>query len=371
MAQVADRPGVGRGKITEVELTNDGFTIKRVCNDRFQPAAGPKDITLSIGRYIPLDQLNVETYKAFNIVGWELGSVSIKSGNVYPSFDGKRLVFEVSCNTVIYLQISPENKKINHRFFLQSHKEFLFDITTRAVAAHVVRATKPIVTIVKYEMYFLLGVFSTVSIPMWLMVTGSDLTVSIVSLRSKEKSFSKLAKTVLRELNVIKSYAPTLHAKLIQIIKAENDRLVSDTWKQLPKQVATDEKAQAQTSGILFGKYAMAANPLTVWGAVLTVLIQAGIKSVTNLPDAYMTSVDHRYVDKVRALTNTNWYDVKERIEGVKQLAKLLNEAKVPVTTEEMTRIIKEVQANPKRLQESFINILDAYKRFRMETHEI
>lgn len=28
-------------------------------------------------------------------------------------------------------------------------------------------------------------------------------------------------------------------------------------------------------------------------------------------------------------------------------------------------------QTNPKRLQESFINILKAYKSFRMETHEI
>lgn len=367
----ANSAGVGRGRITDIELTDNGYTIKRVCNDRFQPAVGPKNITLSIGRYLPLDQINTETYKSFNIAGWELGSVTIRSRNVYPSYDGKRLVLEVGCNTVIYVLINPKVKKDNHRFFLQSHKDFLFDITTRAVAAHVVKATKPIVTIAKYEMYFLLGLFSTVSIPMWLMITGSDLTVSLVGLRNKEKKFGKLAKTILDELNVIKGYAPTLHAKLMQIIKSEHNRLITDTWKELPKQVATDEKAQAQTAGILYGKYAMSANPFTVWTAVLTVLIQAGVKSVSNLPDAYLASIDGRYAQRVKKLTNTNWHDVEERADGVRELVKLLNEAKVPVTQEEMFRIIKEVQANPKRLQESFLNILKAYQTFRRETHEI
>lgn len=371
MSQIADRAGVGRGRITEIELTDDGFNIKRICNDRFKPAAGPKDITMSIRRYLPLGQINIETYKAFNLIGWELGSVTIKSRTVYPAYDGKRLVLEVGCSTIIYLQISPGNKKVNHRFFLQSHKDFLFDITTRAVAANVVKATRPIVTIAKYEMYFIMGLFSTVSVPMWLMITGSDLTVSIIGLRSKEKSFSKLAKTLLKELQVIKGYAPTLHAKLMLIIKAEHNRLITDTWKELPNQVVTDEKAQAQTAGILYGKYAMSVKPLTVWGAVLTVLIQAGVKSTTNIPDAYLASVDQRYAERVRKLTNINWYDIKERAEGVKQLVKLLNEAKVPVTTVEVSRIIKEVQTNPKRLQESFINILKAYKTFRIETHKI
>ena len=157
----------------------------------------------------------------------------------------------------------------------------------------------------------------------------------------------------------------------MQIVQAENDRLVSDTWKTLPREVITDEKAQAQTSGILYGKYVMGASPLTVWGAVLTVLLQAGVKSATNLPDAYLSSIDQRYAAKVRALTNTNWYDLNERADGVRELVKLLNEAKVPISPQEMNLIIKEIQAHPRQLQASFINILNAYKTFRMETHGI
>jgi len=369
MPELLNQSGVGRGKITEVELTPSGFNIKRVCQDRFTPPAGPKNITHSIGRYLPLEQLNIETYTAFNMVGWKLGSVTVKSRVVYPAFDGKRLVVEVGCNTIIYLQISPTKKNIHHRFFLQKHKDFLFDITTRAVAAKVSRAAEPIVTIAKYEMYFLMGIFSTVSIPMWLIITGTDVTVSLVGLKHKGKAFRKLAKSILNELENIRQYAPTLHVKMMQIIRAEKNRTIVDTRKELPKKVITDKKAQAQTAGILYGKYAMAANPLTVWSALLTILIQAGVKSVSNIPNTYLTVLDKRYASKVRSLTNTNWYDLRERKQAISKIVDLLKNAKVPISASELEKIVKEVQQNPQNLQNSFINIMNAYKEFKRVIH--
>ena len=367
MATPQSNTVTGNGKVTEIELTPTGFEIKRVCQDRLTPNVGAKDITANIGNYIPLDQLNHETYSGFNMLGWELGTVTIKARNVYPSYDGKRLVMEVGCNTIIYLQISPNNKSINNRFFLQTHKEFLFDITTRAVAAKVSRATQPIVTIAKYEMYFMMGMFSTISVPMWLAVAGSDLTVTLALLKHKERAFGKLAKTILAELENIQKYAPTLHKKVMQLISAENDKLVSGACKQLPKQVITDEKAQAQTAGILYGKYMISASGLSAWGALFTVLIQAGLKSATNLPGAYLSSLDQRYASKIRSLTNTNWYDVAERRRAVIQIVDLMKDAKIDISIAEMEKIVLEVQKNPNKLQNSLINIMDAYKEFKRE----
>lgn len=369
MADLQSQSSVGRGKITEVELTPNGFQVKRVCQDRFKPPAGPKDITLSVGKYIPFDQINFETYTGYNMTGWKLGSVTVKSRNVYPDAIGKRLVMEVGCNTVIYLQISPNNKRTHHRFYLQTHEGFVFDITTGAVAAKVSRAAEPIVTIAKYEMYFLMGMFSTVSVPMWIMITGTDVTLTLAGMKHKEKSFSKLGRTITGEMENIKKYAPTLHLKIMELISSENERLMSGMWKSLPKEVVTDEKAQAQTAGILYGKYTVSPGSVNAWGAILTVLIQAGVKSVSNLPDAYIGSLDARYASKLRALSNTNWYDIAERKRAVIQIVELLKEAKIKMTVAELEKIITEVQKNPDKLQQSFINILDAYKEFKREVN--
>jgi len=357
----------GKGKVMDLELTPDGYKIRRVCHDRFTPPEGPKDITLNLARYLPFEQLNTETYVAMNMVGWKLGNVMIKSRTVYPSYDGKRLVMEVGCNTIIYLQISPGRGAIHHRFFLQSHKEFLMDITTRAVAAHVSRAAEPIVTIAKYEMYFLMGMFSTLGLAAWIAVTGSDITVTAINLRSKGKAFGELTKVLLQELENIKKYAPTLHKKLLELIAAEKENTVNKTIKEIPKAVVTDEKAQAQLAGILYGKHVFSPKALSVWGAVITVLIQAGVKSATNVPDAYLEVIDKRYASVFRGFTNTNWYDVQERQQAVIKMVALFKEAKIPISAQEMGKIILEVQAHPKELQASLINITKAFKAFKMK----
>jgi hypothetical protein len=301
--------------------------------------------------------------------GGKLGTVILKSGNVFNSFDGKRVILEIGCNTVIYLLINQKNKKSHHRFFIQKSEEFLFDVFTRTLADQVSKAAGPAITIAKYEMYFMMGLFSTVSVPMWLIIAGSDITHTLSVVKHKEQAFSKLAKVILEEMNNISRYAPTLHMKLMQLVKAERDKTIANTWQELPKAVVTDEKTQAQTAGILYGKYAVSPKSLNVWGALLTVLLQATIKSASNLPDAYLSVIDKRYADKVRALTNTNWYDMRERKQAVMRIASMLKESGVQISPGEIEKIILEVQKHPDKLQKSVVNMMNAYKEFRRTIH--
>lgn len=356
---------VGRGRTFKVDRTAGGVLLRKICNDRYPPAMGPKNITLSLGNYIPLDQINTDTYIEANLVGDTLGKKTIRSRAIYPSFDGKRLVLEVGCTTVIYLQISPTIKDIHHNFFIQKHEDFLMDITTKLVANEVYKTSQPIITIAKYEIYFLMGLFSTVSVPLWLTITGTDLGLALASLKQKERAFSGLSKTILAELKVIEQYAPTLHSKLLEIFKSEQSRVMSTTWDRLPKEVLTDEKAQAQTAGILYGKYAMSANPLTVWNALFTVFLQASVKSVTNFPSTYMDVVDDRYKAPVKALVNTNWGDPNERSRAITTLLAMIKDSDVKISQMEMQKIVDEVRRNPDKLQQSFQNIMTAYQETR------
>jgi len=356
----------GKGKIREFELTPDGYKLVRVCQDRFNPPAGRKDITLSLGRYFPLDQLHSETFIKLNMVGWEMGDIELRSRTVYPSYDGKRLILEVGCTTVLYLQISPANGATHHHFFIQSHKEFLWDVTTRAIAAKVSRAAQPIVTIAKYEMYFLLGMFSTIGITAWLAVTGSDITVTTISLRDKIKAFRELARTLAKESAIIKAFAPTLHNKMMELITVEKQNVKSNTIDNLPSKVITDEKTQAQVAGILYGKQVLSPKSLSAWGALSTVLIQSVIKSFTNMPDAFIQAVEQRYLSLFKSLANTDWNNIQERQRAIIRLTQMLQDTGVNIAPNEMEIIIKEIQHHPNELQNSLVTIFNAFKQFQL-----
>jgi hypothetical protein len=61
-----------QGKKTEIQLNPDGgYKVLRVCQDRHIPAAGKKDITLFLNRYIPFDQVRVICFIQY--AWWQAG----------------------------------------------------------------------------------------------------------------------------------------------------------------------------------------------------------------------------------------------------------------------------------------------------------
>ncbi|KPJ94011.1 MAG: hypothetical protein AMJ53_06135 [Gammaproteobacteria bacterium SG8_11] len=367
MAGAEVNSSVGRGQKFDFELTENGYKMVKACQDRFVPPAGAKDITFQIDKYRPFDQYHSETFAALNAFGAVLDkdAHTINSSTVYQSIDGKRLVVEVGCNTVIYIQISPGNTATHHRFFIQSHQQFLEDINTKLLAAEIVKSTGPMVTLVKYEMYFLLGMFSTVSVPMWLAVTGSDVTVLLVDNKVKMDAFKKLANDLLAELENIKQYAPTLHKKLLEFMDSEKQGNWSRFGKQLPKTIISDEKVQGQVAGILYGKYALSAKAFNAWLAVSTVLVQGAVKSVTKSVDAYNTVINDRYSPIVKSLANADWNNPVEVQKASSQLVTIMKEAGVQITQQEAAQILIEVNNHPKELQRSLLNIQKSFTEFQ------
>jgi hypothetical protein len=130
----------------------------------------------------------------------------------------------------------------------------MWDITGRNLGEKVHKVVSPMTTVVKYEMYMLLGLFSTVSIPMLIMVTGSDMTVHGVIAYSKAEAAKKLSKDITNESNNLHKTAPTLHRKFQEFIHSEARIKWEKLGKQLPKTIIKDEKTQAQLAGVLLGK---------------------------------------------------------------------------------------------------------------------
>lgn len=213
-------------------------------------------------------------------------------------------------------------------------------------------------------MYFLLGLFSTVSIPMLIMATGSDLTAHGVLAYSKAETVKKLSKTITNESDNLQKTAPTLHRKFQEFIHSEARIKWEKLGKQLPNTIIKDEKTQAQLAGVLLGKATLSPNAFTAWTVLFVFLTTVAIKSVTKSPDAYTEVLNNRYDPILKDLLNTNWDDPSEMQRAALTVVKIMKESGVEISAEEAIMIIKEVQANPEELRQSLINIDRSFKEF-------
>ena len=329
------------------------------CEERSPLDLRPIDITVTIPTYYPIDREYGYTVVRKNMLGMQLGKLNLSSGKIYPSFDGKRLVFEVGCKSVIYLLISNGNKN-HHRFFIQHRDGFVHDCTDRIWISEVAHNTRHVETIVKYEMYFLMGLVSTVSVPAWLIVTGSNAAYAVANNKAKVSAAKSLIQTLIAESDSIKSYAPTFHKKLWEFFESEADGNWNRYLKQLPVTVAKDEQVQGQLAGILFGKATVSPKSLTFWGAISTVLTQAVIKSVTKSGDAYVKVINQRYGPIIDGLRSNNWRNPAQSKAAAQKLMDLYRESGVTITLQESQAIIKEIMSNSSRIENSLKKIAEA-----------
>jgi hypothetical protein len=351
-------------RILGTESVNNSENIYK-CADRVSPGDDPRDVTSIKEKYLPLDAFNKSTYLRTNPFGAVIYRQGVQAGHIYHSYDGRRLILEVGCKTVIYIHINQKQPAKHHRVFIQSENGFSADTTIRRDAAQIARNTRHVEAIVKFEMYFILGVLSTASFAAWLAVTGSDVTVLYARNKPKGEAAKTMSTKLLKELDEIGGYAPTLHRKIIELIAAE----VNGNWirlgQQLPKTIVTDEKVQAQVAGILFGKWALSTpKSFTLWTIISTLLTQAAVKSVTKSADAYKAILDQRYMPIVNEIRSINPNDPATLQRPAVKLVGLMKEAGVTITVNEVTTILREISKNPQRAYKNMSNITKAVDEF-------
>ncbi len=336
------------------------------CADRTSPGHTPKDITAIKHLYLPLDALNKFRHTRRTIFGATIFDVIVQPGKVYPAFDGKRLVLEVGCKTVIYILINPSKPNQHHRLFIESEEGFNHDITMRLEAKLIAQKTRMVETIVKYEMYFIMGVISTTGLPAWLAITGADVTFIFSKNKPKVDAAKKLSSALLKEFSEIEEYAPTLYSKVSELVSSELYGNLGRTAKQLPTTVVNDEKVQAQVSGILFGKASNVtfSGRFTAWTLITTLLSQAVIKSMTKSADAFKTVIDHRYKPLIEDLKKLNPKMPATYSAPALKITKLISDNGIHITQQETLSILKELTSNADKAYKNLTAIAKALTEF-------
>lgn len=355
-------------KIRQFKLSSNGqYELQRICEERKYSYNKPQLIPYSrLHTYLPFDHYNSQKLKVSNMLGMKIPDFILSSGDIYDGFDGKRLIYEVGCNSVIYTLVS-SNSPSKYQFYLQSIEDFVYDVTTRSIAAKVSKTAAPIVTLIKYEMYFLLGLISTASIPALILVVGSDITVSSIMTSKKFKSGNKLSKVLLDEHQKIKTYAPTLHSKMEEFLASEVKIHNKNFGKNLPEIIIKDEKTQGQLAGVLVGKATISPKPFTFWSALFSIFTMALVKSVTKTPEAYGRSMEDRYKPILNLFDETTLVDQQALSSAASALISIFQDAEIRVTKDEAVLLLNEIKNNPAQIRDSILHINNAIKSFNRE----
>ena len=347
----------------QAEYVDGKWYFSGKCTNRATADEKQRDITLFIWKFQPFDSQRTQTLQGKNFLNQNTSKFILKSGQIHPSIEGKRLIVEVGCNSIIYILNKP-GSHLNYHYFIQSTEAFAYDVFTRYLAHQVATACAPIVTIVKYEMYFLMGILSTVSIPMLIAVTGSDIAYNAAVALHKFNAVRDLINSLSQTGEQVKEYAPTLHRKIMEYIHAEVAPKITQHLNQLPKTIAKDEKTQAQLAGTLVGKALISPKALTAWGALMTILSSLAIKSMTKTPQAYTEVYLSRYKPIIAELSSSNWANIEQKKQAIQRLIDLLRESGVKISYGEMVAIFKEVNGNSGKLKQALDDINKSFKTF-------
>ncbi|MGI9292665.1 MAG: hypothetical protein ACR2PS_01670 [Pseudomonadales bacterium] len=346
-----------------MELRGGNWVVTEVCESRATGINAPRDITSVLDTYLPLDGFNFQTHTAYNFVGQKLGEVKLETGRVFRLQDEKRVIYEVGCDSVIYLRISPGRPR-HYRYFIQPTEAFLWATTGRDLAATVAHRAGPMVTIAKYEMYFLMGMVSTVSLPALIAVVGSDITISGIAASAKARAAKELVAELAKESQTISTHLPTLHKKFEEFVVSAASNNVKRTRSMLPKTISTNEKTQGMLAGTLVGKATVSPNAFTGWVAVFTVLSTAAVKSVTLFPDTYGVALSSKYEPIVERLVNIDWTNQTQVDSTAAEVVILFKETGVEITTAEAIAIVREIKSNPELVRTSLLNIARSFEKF-------
>lgn len=300
-----------------------------------------------------------------SIFGAPIYRINIAPGAIFHAHDSKRLVIEVGCKTVIYIHIEPHNPQKHHRIFIQSDEAFNFDITLRRDAAEIARNTRNVERLITFEIYFILGALSTLGWGMWLAVTGADVTYLVANKRTQANASKELSQKIISELSEMRTYAPTLTRKILELVTSELITNGQETFIGMPESLINNEQALGQIAGVIFGQWAGNPSAFTVWALFTTVILRGTSIAATNYPSEFIRNAEEKYSSLIDKVQNADPSKPLTMAPAINALIKLANESGVRINEQEARLIIEEVSRNPLRTKRNLSNIGQALNEFK------
>jgi len=336
------------------------------CRDRGTASHQAKRI-----QYVPPFDYNPKKTETFVRMKAKNKPFELRSGSTYQSHNGKRLVLEVGCSTILFVKIAGKNFDGYH---IQSHEGFLYDIQWRALAkattTRINRDAKIWYERWKLGIWYAINVYSGTSWVAFFRTLSFTGPIAIDKFITSYSAVAELNNTVIREMNDIKNHSPVLHKKLDELISSELSQFPNRSFKAIPDAVKESDVAMVAYAGAITAKFWNLIKKRqftkTSISLFLTQLaVATALPFVTYSPLGISKAIDQRYQPMIDSLSAKNLKTAKGGQTAKQTILEFFKTAGITISKQEEEAIMKEIAANPTKLSQNLLNFDKALKNFK------
>lgn len=259
--------------------------------------------------------------------------IDAKQGQVWIDDKGQRrlIIHILGSGVVIFVK--------NNKPYVQTPVGFRADVGIGAIAAEVTKRTKGLVTIIEIEVAFFKGLFSAISLPAFLLITGIDIFQFVMENKKNFPKWKKAMLGLIQARKVLKAHAPTLYDIVFYTVLGEFS-------KRLPDVI--EAKDYAKLIGILVGSLSkkLIAGSLSIINVLLKILEKVTILIAKEFPQT-IPKTGSEYKQNILLLINN------------------LKELGVKITPEIAQKIVDEYKANPLKIKNAFNYLFESLEIFK------
>lgn len=288
-----------------------------------------------------LSQSQVADLNFVTDANWDIGLIGkVEAGKIFLGFDGSRMVYEVMQGAVVFLIVKGKPDKVG-KFYAQTKVGFI-DETERYVLSNAGKSAAGMVKLAEFEANLFKAMAAATGAPGFLLVTGVDALQFWVVHQKEIGLYKEAFIACLHVRRILKTYAPTLYEKIIeQVLFQFKDKVMQN----IPESAARNPKIVAGFLGGLIGKIGMSAakGKFTALGTVFAILSNVAAAAVKSAPGAGKITFD-KEVSKITAE---------------------MRKAGVNISPGESEQIVKEVEKNPKQIEQALNLLNQAFSKIK------
>ncbi len=269
-------------------------------------------------------------------------------GETWLSHIGKRTIADVwtGVNAIVFLLENPMSPYHN-KLIIQKTEEFKDDLVTYHFD-DLYKRTEPIFKLVEAEVYFFLGVISTINLPAFVAVTGLTLTHWAYTNREWLAKVDDAIRISCEVRRYMLANTPTLYDKLIDATLHHLWTNVPNIVGNVPEAIVSDPKLAGGGSGVILGHLTLfvAKGRFGAVALVAKILLAIAVKAIQAAPGAVVLTAQERAQYGLEIVTN-------------------LRQQGVEVSDADAQLIIDEVLANPEEVQSQLRKLYDAFEAIK------
>ncbi|MFC1747979.1 hypothetical protein ACFL2V_04160 [Pseudomonadota bacterium] len=322
----------------------------------------PVDITQSYSSFQPINLYS--TYSEHRGFMW--GQIKLAAGDIWPDWDGQRIILEAGPGRVIYMKHGGDNGR---RIFTQPPTHFITNVTTDTFNRKSAERTTLTKRLAEWEVHFLTGFLGAAHWVGLAAVLGTDVLQQIIGERKRNTAYKEAARDIVDVDNELKEIAPVLRGKIREAIlggvKSKPGEKAKTFAETLPQLMINDDKTTGRIAGAVAAKFLFDSknNNLVLFFILQTIATQTALKGATKIPPALGKSFQESFDKMMPNLENIDPSNPTDQKALVGHMTSTFNELGVSVSMEESAAIAAEIRRNPERIASNMKKLGGAFEK--------